>query len=683
MKKKLLWRLLSGILCLLLCVELGIPTMAANENNTRGVTFDVTLDTPTISVSDEDQDVVMRLKASQGITVDGIGFTATKDSPLTISSITGGEKIGAFPAASTNLDDGIAGWHSPDSENITDVIELAVITFHVPANTPAGTYEVGINELELTNDYGDIWENSATASTILTISDNSALEGYTAGVNTLTEDVVVDETAIVNIAVEHDSDSSFAAGEIVIQYDNTKLSFNQQNSVLGAATIKDESGTLTLEDYGANKNFGSGVYSLAFDAIADGPAIVTMTSAAFVNKSDAAKKDLLDAIISPEKVEFTIHKKTYSVTLPDIFTGQETVEDGASYTFSQADGDNYDYGTVTATVNGENVAVINNGDGTYTVENVTGQLVISGTRSEKIYQVVFSGNAAEEIKDGAATATYDTDYSFTMPSVSGWAYSLDSITIGGKAYTGYTVSNSVYTIPGSAIKGDIIITVNKSATEASVTVIGSGAGAAAGYETKVDIGSDYTLRITPEKGYTYTVTAEMSNQTATVINNGDNTYTIKSVTGDIVFTVEKLVIVDGISIEQYLTLNGSVMWLVKNEIDLTEGKVPTYDGENMFWSGKYNAYCYLVIANTLSIDDVKQKVDITDGTPIAINYNMDVNKTTKIDASDAQLVYNMYNAEYEEISKDITMEKYLIADVNGDCKINVEDSVAIISNILK
>lgn len=678
--KAYLRKTISLVLCLALCMGLYVPAFAANENNTRGVTFGVTLDTPTITTSTEEQTVVMRLKSSGEITMCGMGMTITNDSPLELSGIAGGEDRIVVTPMHYNMDNGKIGWGTDDAEDISGVTDMLTVTFTVPANTPAGTYNVGVNELELCDNYGDIWEKAASATTTLTITD--APVGYTASLTALTSEVSVDDAVAIYVGVSHSTDVSFSAGEVMLRYDNTKLSFNQNASTLGAATVKDNAGTLTLEDYGAEKSFDTGVYVLVFDAIADGETAVTMTSAAFVNKTDAAKSDLVAATIAPEAVNLTIQKKTYSVTLPDIFTGPATVEDGASYTFTVTDGANYNYGPVTATVNGINVNVVDNGDGTYTVENVTGNLIIYGTRTEKTYSVTFEGNAAGEITDGNATATYNTDYSFTMPSAAGWAYSMDSITIGGTAYTGYSVDGSVYTIPGSAIRGNIVITVSKVATEASVTVVGSGAGAAAGYEVKVDIGADYTLTIVPESGYAYTVTATMGGTPATVIDNGNNSYTIKNVTGDIIFTVERTVVVDGVTVTEYLTLDGSVMWLIKNETTLADGKVPTYAGENMFWSEKYGAYCYLAIAETLSTEEAAAKVNITDGAAVTVDYGMDVNKTGKVDASDAQLTYNMYNAEYVSFTAEVSVEKFLRADVNGDGKVNVEDATAIIASIL-
>lgn len=676
--------ILSVILCFALCIGASAPAMAAGENNSLGVTFGVSLDVPEISVSDADQVVTMTLTANQEITMDGIGFTVTWDAPLEWTAITGGAEMGAYDSVATNYANGKTAWYSPDSENVSGIRTIAVMTFKVPAGTPAGSYNLGVTSLELTQNYGSIiWENSAYASTVLTITGGAApTDGYTAGISALTNAVNVEDSLTVNVNVSHSADSTFAAGEVIVAYDSNLLTFNEATSTLGTATVKVDSGVLTLEDYGADKNLGNGVYMLAFDAIADGETAIALTSAAFVNKENAVRSDHVAATLSSASVNLIIHKQTYSITLPDIFNGPDTVVDGQDYTFSVVDGNNYNYGTVSATMDGVPVEVVDNGNGTYTISNVTGNLVISGTRVEKSYSVTFAGNAADEITDGAETATYNTDYTFTMPSADGWAYSLDSITIAGVAYTGYRVDDSVYTIPGSAITGEIVITISKSATEASVTVQGSGAGAAAGYETKANIGESYTLTIHPEAGYTYTVTATMGGNPVAITNNGNNTYTIAEVTDNIVFTVEQTVVVAGVSVAEYLSLDGTIMWLVKNETTLADAKVPTYAGEKMYWSDEYQAYCYLVIAQTLSQETAAANIGITDGAAVSVAYNMDVNVTGKVDASDAQLTYNMYNAAYSDFSEDVTMEKFFRADVNADGKINVEDAVAIIAAIL-
>lgn len=678
-------QILTWVLCLTLCMGNAMAVHAADENNTLGVVFTVELDTPTISVSDQAQTVIMRLKASEAVTLDGMSFTVTEDDPLAFTAVSGGTGMGAFSSADVNLDTGYAGWSSEDSENVTDVTELAVITLTVPANTEAGTYNVGITGLELTKDYGDVWENAANASTTLTITEEAeAVEGYTAGLSFNGNTTNVGGTVGVNIAVNHNTETVFNAGEIVVNYDSSKLEYS---SITGNVTVDTATaGTLKLEDYGVDKTCGANVYTLTFQAIADGSADVTLASAAFINKAGAEKRDLIAAAeLSPNKVTLTISKEQYSVTLPDIFTSDSTtVTKGESFTFSVAN-EHYDYDSVKATMNGADVTVTDNGDGTYTIDNVTGDLVITGNRTAKTFTVSLLGTGAADITDAVTSATYDEDYTFTMPTLENYVYKLETLTIGGLAYTGYTVENSVYTIPGTAITGDMVIAVSKTQTSAGVTVEGTGAGAAE-YEPTITIGEDYTLTITPEAGYRYTVSATMDGEEATVIDNGDNTYTIKNVTGAIAFNVSAEVITDGVSVSEYVTLNGTIMWLVTNTTAVADGKVPTYDGNNMFRSEKYNegkgAYCYLVVAETLGTDTAKAALGIAEGTAVTVDYGMDVNKTGKVDASDAQLVWNMYNTQYAGFTADVTLEKFLKADVNGSGTITTEDAAAIIHGIL-
>jgi hypothetical protein len=103
----------------------------------------------------------------------------------------------------------------------------------------------------------------------------------------------------------------------------------------------------------------------------------------------------------------------------------------------------------------------------------------------------------------------------------------------------------------------------------------------------------------------------------------------------------------------------------------------------MYWSEVYGAYCYLIIAETVDTNLVKTLIGITDGTAVTVDYGMDVNKTGKVDASDAQLTYNMYNAVYSAFDTEATAEKFLRADVNGDKSVNVEDATAIIGSLLQ
>ena len=128
-----------------------------------------------------------------------MAFTVSQEEPLNFTAVSGGAGIGAFAEADVNLESGYAAWSSADSENVTGVTELAVITFTVPANTPAGEYTVGIEGLELTKDYGTVWEETASAAATLTVTEATAAEGYTAGISA--DNITVEMGTEVNIQV--------------------------------------------------------------------------------------------------------------------------------------------------------------------------------------------------------------------------------------------------------------------------------------------------------------------------------------------------------------------------------------------------------------------------------------------------------------------------------------------------
>ena len=65
-----------------------------------------------------------------------------------------------------------------------------------------------------------------------------------------------------------------------------------------------------------------------------------------------------------------------------------------------------------------------------------------------------------------------------------------------------------------------------------------------------------------------------------------------------------------------------------------------------------------------------------------VAYDYDVNGTGTVGINDVQLIYNMYNAMYENFDM-ATMEKFLNADVNNDRKVNVLDANQAVQEMLK
>ena len=114
-----------------------------------------------------------------------------------------------------------------------------------------------------------------------------------------------------------------------------------------------------------------------------------------------------------------------------------------------------------------------------------------------------------------------------------------------------------------------------------------------------------------------------------------------------------------------------------------------YDGNQMYWSAKYNenngAYAWLVISDK-SLEEVKAEAEAAitavDGAKVEIAYTGDVNLTNAADINDAQLVWNMYNAEYSDFQQ-VNVRKFLEADMTADGKLDTADAAAIIALITK
>ena len=93
-------------------------------------------------------------------------------------------------------------------------------------------------------------------------------------------------------------------------------------------------------------------------------------------------------------------QEKYTVALSDDFIGTDTAVPGTDYTFSAMDL-RYDY-TITAIMGDENVDVLDNGDGTYTIKNVSADLTITATKALK---PVDENHILTKINAKAATCT--------------------------------------------------------------------------------------------------------------------------------------------------------------------------------------------------------------------------------------------------------------------------------------
>lgn len=147
-----------------------------------------------------------------------------------------------------------------------------------------------------------------------------------------------------------------------------------------------------------------------------------------------------------------------TVSLPDGFTGQKTAESGEDYSFTAKD-PHCDY-ELKAAMNGEEVPVKKNGDGSFTVEHVSGNLTVSElSRSGRTFSVSVTGSGRNDVTAEAA-ATEGKDYSFVLDPADGYDYAV-TVTVGSEDYEP-AVSGNTYTIVGAALTGNVTVSVNKS-----------------------------------------------------------------------------------------------------------------------------------------------------------------------------------------------------------------------------
>lgn len=549
----------------------------------------------------------------------------------------------------------------------------------------AGEYHFQLTNIVISDYKGDAIMNVATApgSVDVAATEAPAFVGYAVSAS---EDkaVTVGESAEVKINVSN-SDSiitTYNAYDLTLTYDTDKLTYNSCTAADALAVVKEDvPGTIRVIGFGDDKNLDTPAATLSFTAKGTGEAEVKITSAKVDIGSQAVGSDAPDAHILDTTTVISV--TGYTVTLGEGLSGESTVAPGADYTFTATDADNYDY-VISATMGGETTTANDNGNGTYTIPGVTGNLVINATMTPKSYNVTVEGTGAGDVT-AADKATYNTDYTFTVTEDGNYTYNT-TVTVGGKAYTLGTPENGKYTIPGTDIKGDIVISVTKTVKPSSVVSV-TKPDYVKGNDTATKR-QDYTFTVDKEEGYDYsepTVKVGDVDVTDKVVKNGDGSYTIpgSTITGNITIEVTKTAAV-AVDVVEYLTLDGKVMYLVTASGTLPEGQVAKYDGMSMFWSEKYNAYAYLVISAD-NLEAVKAeaaaKVKVAEGTSAGtVDYSGDVNGTGLTDVNDAQLTYDMYNTKYSSFDV-VSMLKFLNADVSGDKKVNTADATAIVNLI--
>lgn len=565
--------------------------------------------------------------------------------------------------------------------------KIATVTFTATENITAENARIEV-KTEALPDYDTLKDNDVklTGNIIDVTVKSSEAKGYTVSMGA---DKQVASGQIVEIPVtigNNDGKNAYNAYDMTFSFDPTILTLNMKATSIEGYRVIPGSGTVRIVRYGKAAELGDAL-TLNFTAAGQGQSAVKVTAAYVDTNTNAIELDAPAAIVLNGTTTITVNG--YTVTLPNDFTRTDAtgsvIEAGGNLTFVPKD-PNYDY-TVTVTVGGgETTTVSPDENGIYTVANVNGNVEVTSTKTPKTFTVT-QGNDTT----GAATATYQTDYTFKLTPVDGYVYKM-AVTIGGKAYTGFTAQvnddgTTTYTIPGADITGEIVINSNKQVKlpeTYKVTFAGTGAGDATG-ESTVQEKANYTFTVAKQKNFEYTITATMGGKDVTITEGADNTYTIANVTGDLVITIEKKsTLTMEVAVSEYVQMDNKTVFLVTVTGTPEEGKAFAYGDNVMYKTTAYgeNVYSWLVIVDkneVFTVATAEANINQASATAEEVKQSYDVNETGVVDINDAQLTYDIYSGKYTDFEK-VSVRKFLRADVNLDKAVNSTDAVAVVKN---
>lgn len=513
----------------------------------------------------------------------------------------------------------------------------------------------------------------------------AAAKGYTVS---LGADKQVASGQIVEIPVaigNNDGKTTYNAYDMTFSFDPAILTLNMEATSTEGYRVIPGSGTVRIVRYGKAAELGDAL-TLSFVAAGQGKSDVKVTEACVDTNANAIDFDAPAAAILDDTAVITV--SGYTVSLPDDFTRTDAegsvIAAGGNLTFVPKD-PNYNY-TVTVTVGGKTVTPTIGADGTYTVPNVNGNVVVTSSKTAKTFNVTLGDDTT-----GEATATYMKDYTFKLTPATGYTYNM-AVTIGGKAYTGFTAQvnddgTTTYTIPGADVTGNIVINSNKQVKPLEtykVTFAGTGAGDATG-ESTVQEKASYTFTVAKQKNFEYTITATMGGKDVTITEGADNTYTIANVTGDLVITIEKKsTLTMEVAVSEYVQMDNKTVFLVTVTGTPEEGKAFAYGDNVMYKTTAYgeNVYSWLVIVDkgeAFTVATAEANITQASATAEEVKQSYDVNETGVVDINDAQLTYDIYSGKYTDFEK-VSVRKFLRADVNLDKAVNSTDAVAVVKN---
>lgn len=199
-----------------------------------------------------------------------------------------------------------------------------------------------------------------------------------------------------------------------------------------------------------------------------------------------------------------------------------------------------------------------------------------------------------------------------------------------------------------------------------------------GVPTTATHGTDLTFTPTVNGKIVVGVTAKIGETVVAVTKNADGSYTISgdAITGDLTITAQT---VDGswgfIGKDTYIALSAD-----KKIAVLATGKLDAgnylLNGEEMYWSSKYNAYVKIVGQDETAQTLTAKLAFNASVAAQTLSYTGDINGSNTVTPADG----GMINDELHSVTRayQLTEKERLEMDVNGDKKVSTEDIMRIL-----
>ena len=350
---------------------------------------------------------------------------------------------------------------------------------------------------------------------------------------------------------------------------------------------------------------------------------------------------------------------------------------GTDITFKLKAKTGYKVTAVAYRISGGDAVTLTPANGVYTIpgDAITGHVTLQLTSNETVTVTFMAGG------NGSVGGTFafilDKGGKLT-------AAQLNAVTKTGAA--GYTFKEWQI---GDAAKTETEILDTAFVADTTITAVfehatyNVAAAGTNGVPTTATHGKDLTFTPTVEGKIVVGVTAKIGGTDVAVTKNANGSYTISgnAITGDLTITAQT---VDGswdfIGKDSYFALSAD-----KKIAVLATGKLDAgnylLNGEEMYWSSKYNAYVKIV-GQDETAQTLTAKLAFNAGVAAqTLSYTGDINGSNTVTPADG----GMINDELHSVTRgyQLTEKERLEMDVNGDQKVTTADIVAILEAYLK